>query len=405
MTGDVRLSVLGSVFSVPGAADDLARWRSQWSRCLAADGATPVERVRPADQEDPDRLDYSLASALTMAGIQQAAGSRLMLHACGAADPATGDVAVLVAASGTGKTTAAHRLCGAAGFGYVTDETVSIGEGLDVLPYPKPLSVVIATDDPGHKSQHGPDELGLAPCPPDPHATRFVLLQRDAAAGDPVTLEQLPLLDGLLELIPHTSALPAMPQPLWTLASAVAATGGVWRLHYREIDDAAGTVREALRARPTEPAHLQHHGAMGADTVPDRYFRLPEPPGDERDDETGRLDDRETAESLETPGLVRRTPYTDAVSIDGEVLLLVGASPVRLSGLGATIWVQSAEDTPLEELVGACVAEHGDHPDAAGLVRAAVRSMRDHGVLDGAPAGAVTQSASRGTSSSSRPAI
>ncbi|WP_265443348.1 hypothetical protein [Flexivirga meconopsidis] len=371
MTGDLRLSVLGSVLSVPATDDDLERWRGQWSRCLAAPGSAADDEVRPGNQDDPDRRDYSLASALTLAGIRQAAGSRLMLHACGVADRVTGDVAVLVAASGTGKTTAAHRLC-SAGFGYVTDETVSIGDRLDILPYPKPLSVVIATDDPGHKSQHGPDELDLPICPPDPHATRFVLLDRadDAAT---VTLEPVPLLDGLLDLIPHTSALPAMRDPLWTLARAACDTGGVWRLRYRDIEQAAQLLRDALRQRPTEPAELVHLAPPDADALPDRYFRLPPPVSEDR---------RRDGSQPEPQTLVRRASYTDAVGIDGEVLLLVGSSPARLSGLGATIWSHSAKEASLEELTQVCVNQHGDHPDSTELVSAAVQAMRDHGILE-----------------------
>jgi len=363
---DEHLNVLGSVIAVDLPVEDRARIRAQWSRCLAPEGAAADSSVTYGNQEDADRRDYALASALTLAGIQHAAGTRLMLHAAGVADPASGRVAALIAASGVGKTTAAHLLC-SDGFGYVTDETVSVGASGDVLPYPKPLSVVIDGDSPHHKSQHGPDELGLGSCPDDPRIALFVMLDRDRDRSGPAepTLEQLPLLDGLLELIPQTSALPAMQRPLRSLAATLHAAGGVWRLRYRDVADAAPLLREALRSHPADPSRIWE-------------------PAPSREDRAGRPVDADAAgqpAQLSGASRVARAPYLDAVGVDDEVLVLVERRPARLSGLGSTIWQHSARPATVAELTRWCVAEHGDHPGAGQLVTDAVSALVEHTVL------------------------
>lgn len=380
-----HFEVLGSVVSVDiPSADDADRIRTQWARCMAPAAATAVSSVTYGGQDDAHRRDYGLASALTLAGITHAAGSRLMLHAAGVADPGTGRVAVLVAASGTGKTTAAHRLC-RAGFGYVTDETVSIDADDEVLPYPKPLSLVINGDSPHHKSQHGPDELGLAPCPAPARAALFVLLDRDRATDQPTEqpdqktddaptaevmprLERVPLLDGLIALIPQTSALPAMRRPLQTLAGTVRRAGGVWRMRYREVEDTAPLLRDALRATEPDPSEVIAFEPTDA--------------GSSRPSSAGTADAATTDEAEWDDGArVIRAPYVDAVGVEDEILVLIDTRPTRLSGLGSTIWAHSDRAMSVAALIELCVAEHGDHPQAAHLVRTAVRDLVEHSVL------------------------
>ena len=74
-----------------------------------------------------------------MAAILEQAVVMMMLHACGLADRETGRVVALVAASGTGRTTASTSR--AKTWGYVTDETVAIRDNVSVAPHPKPLSL------------------------------------------------------------------------------------------------------------------------------------------------------------------------------------------------------------------------------------------------------------------------
>ena len=81
---------------------------------------------------------------LTVAMIQQlVGGSKVLLHAAAIGDPATKRAITLVGASGSGKTTASRYL--GQRLAYLTDETTIIKRTTGaVVPYPKPLSVIVA---------------------------------------------------------------------------------------------------------------------------------------------------------------------------------------------------------------------------------------------------------------------
>ena len=73
--------------------------------------------------------------------------------------------------------------------------------------------------------------------------------------------------------------------------------------------------------------------------------------------------------------------WSDAIAHEGEVLLLVDSSPLRLAGPGAVIWRAAETPRTLDELTTAVVTELGDHPDAGALVRTAVDDLLEHGAL------------------------
>ncbi|PWJ23996.1 hypothetical protein ATK17_0079 [Branchiibius hedensis] len=365
MPDPLLIEALGHRFEVDVTAlpaDQVAALRLQWARCAPDEQElTPVAdrpRVPLSDIDDPVRRDYALSSSVTFSAIRQAAGSGVMLHACGVATD-SGDVAVLVAASGTGKTTAAARLC-AREFGYVTDETVLVRGDLSVVPYPKPLSVVLEADDPHHKQQYGPDELHLRIPPPRLTARALLLLDRvdrdnrDAEPADPdaaPALEPVGLIDAMMTLIPHTSSLTALDRPLTALAQLISDLGGVQTLRYREIDETGDLIRRALRA-----------GGNSATEFTSVSRSAGAPPAD-------------------SDGRVQRAPFDDAIVADDEVLLLAGSVPLRLSALGATIWLAAAGPVSDHELVDICQSVHGEHPDAADLVHSAISELLGVGAL------------------------
>lgn len=326
-----------------------------WSRCgprvRSSDEmvSTDTPMVQVAGDGLTDASQYLATTSMTFRLIDAMSGRRLIFHACGLSDD-DGRVLALVAASGTGKSTAARRLAHEV-FGYVTDETVVVDDEGRVEAYPKPLAFV---EDGGSKVQRGPDELGLRTCLDELTLARVVLLDRQSLELSP-HLEQLPLLDALVDLIPQTSALPSLPRPLQRLADALAACGGAYRLFYSEIDDAEPLLA-ALLARPSEA--IEPTDTYDTVTPPETGPRLPM-----RD------------------GRWAVVPWQDAVVVDDEALLLIGGVPMRLGGIGLTVWQSFVAGVDPAELAAHVVLAHGDHPDAEQLVRAAQQALLDAGAL------------------------
>lgn len=265
--GQVELELIGSRIDVRLAGAGAARLekalRTSWDRCLAPDPAAPpvavVEAVLDTDpyvlQSARDRgavagddelpVMSALTQHLTTTAIAARHGELLMLHACALADPATGRSVVLVAPSGTGKTTAALTL--GRDLGYLSDETVAIGAGDLVTPYPKPLSLLVDGLPP--KVQTSPTALGLLPAPPSPRVAAVALLHRVPDAADP-RIDLVPVLEALPALAEQSSALQLLPRPLHLLADLLERTGGLRRITYREVEDAAPLITSLLEGDP-----------------------------------------------------------------------------------------------------------------------------------------------------------
>src|SRR4051794_13326567 len=226
--------------------------RRAWSRCLVIEDPDAA-----GDGDDPDepRIDVHvggdastvsvppetgwiaapdvaaamdrLTSAVTVALMTRRAGSLLMLHACGLADPRTGATVALVAPSGTGKTTLARTL--GTTWGYVSDETVALEEDGTVLPYPKPLSCLL-TPDAEVKHQLAPDDCGLVPAGPHLHIVAVLLLERRRDAARIPEVDVVPTVHALAALAPETSFFTRLDRPLGTLAGILNKTGGLRRV-------------------------------------------------------------------------------------------------------------------------------------------------------------------------------
>lgn len=343
----IDLEVLGTLVRVRTAGSAAHTvLTAQWSRCLTTPdrypGSDPIEVSAgdAADSDLPDGFGYMLASQVTLRAIERAFGRRLMFHAAGLAT-GDGQVIALVAPSGTGKTTAALTLCRQA-FGYVTDETVSIDvQGqFDVLPYPKPLSVVRPAGQGTGKSQHGPDELGLRPAAGPLRLARLVLLDRHQEPTPP-TLTPVGLLDGIVEVAQQVSALAKLPEPLQALSRTVDHCHGIHRLSYDDIGSTAGVLADLVAAAPRhepEPWQAWH------------------PPA-------------------------RPEHWTDAIRVGEEALVLLDTVPVRLGPLGRTtveILLGGGEEA---DVLATTTERYGPHPEAPALVAAAVAAVHEAGLL------------------------
>ena len=277
-------------------------------------------------------MELRLTEKVTLAGIEHAADRFLLLHAAGLSRT-DGSVLGLVAASGTGKTTAAMHLA-RSGFGYVTDETLAVAADLTVRAWPKPLALVDA--DGGPKTLHGPDELGLASCPDELRLARLVVLERDPRVPTP-RLQRLADAEAVSALVGQSSSLGRLEAPLLRLERLLGGIGGLYRLEYAEILDATALLAELL-ATSSAPAPV-------------------------------------------TGPRVFAAPVRDALAVDEGVAVLLGDRVVHLAGVGAEVWLAAHGGATFVSLEEAVTSRLGPHPEAARLVADAVDDLVAHGVL------------------------
>ena len=191
-----------------------------------------------------------LTPAVTMAAITWARGKKVMLHAGAIAHPETGRTAVLIGASGTGKTTATRTL--ATQFGYVTDETVAVAADGSIQSFAKPLAL-LPEDRAWGKRPHSPDEFNLLPAPAQLSLGALVLLTRDPDGPDVPEVRELSTIEALPLVGEHTSYFGELDQPLHELAALIRSVGSVRHVTYREAATLTDLVAELL-ATPPVPA-------------------------------------------------------------------------------------------------------------------------------------------------------
>ena len=344
----MRLELLGRTYEVTPPAGELEGFDELWGRS-AVDGSGVGEATTLVVPVSEDEGPTATTGWLTDRALADAAGKLLLLHACGLALD-DGRTAALVAPSGAGKTTAALTL--GRRFGYVSDEVVALGAGLEVVPFPRPLCV-LGPSSPA-KVPVGPDTLELLTCPDRPVLHRVVVLDRVAERGDVPAAEPLSLVDALLAVIPQTSYLRDHERPLATLAATLSTTAPV-RLRYREVADTADLLDELLRSTPTTPLPWE-----------------PEP-----------LDAVEpgSVRWAVRDGRVRRRPVADAIRVGDDIVVLAELTPVALRGIGPTVWAAAADEPTIAELTAAVERAHGHHPDSAAIVATTVAELVAAGVL------------------------
>ena len=240
------------------ADDVLRRMPLLWEYCAPDAGAPVRASVDVVFDSDPDaagRADSAgsvsrplledllqvLTQRITLAAIGARAGECLMLHAACLASPHSSTAAAFVAPGGMGKTTLVSTL--GPGRWYVTDETTVVVEDGTVVPYPKPLSVRRSPDSP-FKDETRPSALGLTPPTGTVRLGALCLLDRDPAHRGTPKIARLDPLDAIVQLVPQTSHLPELTQPLQRLAALCDSVGGVHRVTYRESAELAALVDE-----------------------------------------------------------------------------------------------------------------------------------------------------------------
>lgn len=329
------------------------------ARILTGSGVVPVAGGTFA------RFAAELTSALTFAAIERRSGELLMLHASGLADPGTGRTVALVGPSGVGKTTATRALANE--LGYVSDETVGVEPSGAVVPYAKPLSLIVE-EPPAPKRQLGPDELGLRRAPSEGRLGAVVLLERRASRpGGRAEVRRLGHAEAIVGLAPHTSSIGKLRAPLQQLCRMLDACGGAVRAVYSEADELAGLI-PGLLARPAvaggwEPAVVPYRRADDGALAP-----VDQPP------------------AILPRGYLRRGDVVDAVEIaipDGgsDLLVMVGQQVVRLGGIAPAIWRALRAPARIEALAERIAPEVGLPPGYAGALSHAVEELSNYGVL------------------------
>lgn len=332
--------------------DERAEVIESWARCgvEAVEPPTDPDAHRDADTARPWlQWHEDLVFLATSRAIESARGTHLMFHAACLAAPDTGAAIVLVAASGTGKTTATRRL--GPHFAYLTDETAIIApDGLAVTPYPKPLSVLGARGV-RPKTQRGPDDLGLGPTLPAARLARIAVLDRvrDPEGPVPPRAEAMELVAALGALVPQTSSLSRLPRGLVTLCRVLDAAGGAQRLVYAEAEDLRGVVAGLLAAPPT-PVAPAWEALTG--------------------------EELRASAGAAGPGAVARCAVDDGVLTDhGRLVLLAADRLVVLEGLGPAVWLLLDEPRTAADVVGRLRAEGPVPEDAEARVREAMDAL------------------------------
>lgn len=307
------------------------------------------------DSQDPLLAAERLTVHITMHVLKEYAGHKHLLHAAVLADPKTREAVALVAASGTGKTTAARVL--GRDLTYLSDETAVIDrETLQVLPYPKPLSII---EDPAlPKMQYDPAHRGLAVAAAETKYTlaHLVLLERDKNGEAPVSWERLPLADALFSVILQSSGVQQMPEGLKELAILVNRLGGAVKLKYSEIEEALPFFQQLLAGElPLEPLVQDFD-----------YLQAPQRP--------------EIGKSDQGVKLYQQTSGSEILATDEDYLMATRGQLARISIIGWDIW--SAAQTPVtaEQLYEQMEDLYGEiHPNA---FESALRDMVSQQMLE-----------------------
>ncbi|KJL29312.1 ATP-binding protein [Microbacterium oxydans] len=362
------VSAVGAVIEIDVSRRDpsfRSRAHAAWADALYEGDRSMDATATDRPELDDDAALAMLSTDVTLLALAHRKDDGLwMLHAAGLADE-SGNVVVLSAPSGTGKTTAARHL--SRRYAYISDETIAIDEHGSVVPYRKPLSVI--QPDRMHKEQIALSSLdGGRPVPVALRVAKIVVLDRSADGPDVPEVERLDLVSALELLAPQTSYLGHADAPLRTIDAILAATGGAVRVHYREVSTIDDAIAELLR---TEVSTIEVP-AIGAPAI----------------DAASRDGSTATASADPTAGMFSRAEIVDELEIaDGRVAVLqrsVEGTTLRvLDGIGPAIWAATASGCTLDGIVAAVIAEHGapEGLDADATVDAAVQRLVGDGLL------------------------
>lgn len=349
-----------------------------WERCLVEPSVFGVCQRLSAFDEHTDEQDLTrlygnqIAAASVDQGLHSALGELLLFHAAGLARP-DGRVLTLVAASGTGKTTAARAL--GQHFGYVSDEVVAAELDGTIHAFPKPLQILVDKGAPKHA--FGPQELGLQSAGEQLRLGPIILLNRQA--GEKPRLERHPYDEALAKIVPQTSSLHRLPQPLRHLCRHFDSCGGVWQLTYGEISDAVDMLREASFA-PLEEAPVWEGVPLtdpGSDPL---TTTCPQTPVNSETPVTAGF---ATSPQPESAATWQRADVLDAIRYGDTTSVLLGQRFIVLQGPGQVVWELTDSPRQFGDIQVALVKAFGPHQQAEHITGEILGTMVNEGLLQG----------------------
>lgn len=306
---------------------------------------------QPMPLSDLVSLAYSASGAITRWVLSRLVGTRLLLHSGAVEHPEHGTV-LLIGPSGAGKSTAAAALARTGH--YLSDELAVLDpHDLSLDPYPKPLSRV---GDDGGKHDCSLVSEGLRAGGRTGPPRHVLLLHRVRARGTDVPccrLRRLPLVEALPQIIAQSSSIWALQDPLGALARMLTGSGGALVAEYREAEQITG----ALTSLP--PA------------VREPWVTVPGP---------GRTAAPEAHTDSQRISIV---PFTQALLVRGDAVVLLQERVATLRGVTALIWdiLRTEGPLPREALRRELIDAAGHHPEADAIMETALSELRRTALL------------------------
>ncbi len=371
------LRVGSSLIQVEVDDHDLLTWLTATLSDLAAEDGSASHRLELTTKAETSVLrldDTERYSSIDTSNVvdhlvswcnQQAVASRpemVNLHAAGLTAPETNRCVVLPGIPGSGKSSISAAAC-ARGWGYLSDEMVSLDHQGLAHSYPKPITIKLGAkplvdidfdertiSDRQTRWYVRPTTLGGQVAEPTPvHAFVFATFDPKNETGWQAISTAQAVLDLARNCQDH---LDAQGQTLLRLAAAASqAVNG--RLSQRDLGEAMEALDKVAAASPPAPGPVQFLGAPTAD-----------------DPEAG----------------PRVAPDANGVAVDGGVVVhqMSTQKLVVLDPLAGAIW-QLLDGTTPEADLAAELAEAFDHDEAevAADIGALLDELRAHGLITG----------------------
>lgn len=208
---------------------------------------------------NPAEAAEQLTVQVTLQVLKHYSGDAHLLHAAVLGDPQTRRAFALVAASGTGKTTASKVL--GRKLAYLSDETAVIRYDRSLVPYLKPLSIIENKDEP--KRQYSPLDLGLEAVDPadDSYQLEHIIILNRVETPQAPELSRIPLDKALFRLVAQSSGVQRSSTGLGDLTQLINEVGGILMLTYSEVSETVNLLEDVLGERycvPREYVEFEH---------------------------------------------------------------------------------------------------------------------------------------------------